>query len=252
METGTIFNIKRFEIHDGPGIRTTVFLKGCPLRCLWCHNPEGMSKAIQTDSRTGKPFGRIVTAEEILPELLEDRLFYETSEGGVTLSGGEPLLQPKFAAELLKLLKKEHIHTAVDTSLYVKDDVLDDVLPLADIFLVDVKAMDDAVHRELTGVSNRKILENLQNIDAFGKPYEIRIPLIPGKNENQIPGIGAFLASLGNVGVVRLLAYHDLGRSKYEALGMDYPMGDARLSAEAYETAFQTLVSCGLNVIHKA
>lgn len=267
---GTIFGIKRFEIHDGDGIRTTVFFKGCPLRCRWCHNPEGLStesivayyaqKCVgctncvdvcpagchrvegkihrfdrQSCTACGSCtevcpqaaltlFGRQVAIEEILPELLADRAFYESSGGGVTVSGGEPLVQADFCRELLKRLKKEGVHTAVDTCGCVDRRAIDAVMPYTDQFLYDVKAIDEAVHICCTGVSNRRILENLAYIDACGKAIEIRIPYVPGMNDGEIAGIGAFLKNFKSVGCVKVLPYHSFAGSKYEALGLENTM----------------------------
>ena len=188
----TIFEIKRFAVHDGDGIRTTVFFKGCPLRCVWCHNPEGLSAIPQTAHYSHKcigcgeckkegfgpsdclgeaytVYGREVLADELLPLLLEDRDFYENSGGGVTLSGGECLIYADFCAELLRRLKAEGIHTAVDTCGYVSREALDKVIPYTDVFLYDIKAADESVHIKCTGVSNRRIIENLRYLDSLGK-----------------------------------------------------------------------------------
>ncbi len=268
--TGKIFDIKRFAIHDGDGIRTTVFFKGCPLRCIWCHNPEGlragtelqyvasrcvgcgncvsacpvschhMENGIHILDRTdcvscGKCAeaclngalslcGRDVTAEEVAGILLEDRSFYESSGGGITLSGGECLLQPDFCAELLCRMKREGVHTAVDTCGYVRREALDKVIPDTDIFLYDIKHMDEAEHIRLTGVSNRPILGNLRYLDDLGKEIEIRIPVIPGCNDGMLPDAAEFLSDFRHVRAVRLLAYNGLAGSKYETVGMENTM----------------------------
>jgi len=263
---GIIASVKHFEIHDGPGVRTTLFLKGCPLRCQWCHNPESLSAAPQLMytarlclhcgacaqvcalhrmdgaahqfDREGcaacgrcvsvcpagalSLSGRRVTAEEILPELLEDRLFFGP-KGGVTLSGGEPLQQSAFACEVLRLLHQEGVHTAVDTTLFASWEVVNAVREHADLFLVDVKAISEDVHIRCTGVSNQRILDNLRRLDAQGMPMEIRVPFIPGMNGGEMEAIAAFLASLRHSYPVRVLPYHDYGVSKYQALGLAYP-----------------------------
>ena len=241
--TATVFEIKRFAVHDGDGIRTTVFFKGCPLRCVWCHNPEGLSALPETAFYPHKclgcgecqredfctedclgearvAYGRTVTVEELLPLLLEDRDFYESSGGGVTLSGGECLMQADFCAELLRALKAQGIHTAVDTCGFVSRDALDKVIPYTDLFLYDLKAYDEEVHLRCTGCSNQRILENLLYLDRRGKSVEIRIPFVPDYNDDQIEKLADFLSPLRCVRGVRILPYHNYAGSKYEALGI--------------------------------
>ena len=279
----TITDIKPMAIHDGPGIRTTVFFKGCSLKCLWCHNPETISPkpqlAYYENKCTGcltcarvcptgaqqnhgaihrfdrslciacgkcvevcpadalQLFGKTVTVEELLPRLLEDRPFYETTGGGVTLSGGECLLQADFCAELLKKLKSEGIHTAVDTCGFVARDAINKVLPYTDLFLYDLKAMDPAVHSQCTGQENQVILHNLQYLDAQGAEIEIRIPFVPGYNDHQVSGIRAFLDSLTRPHPVKLLAYHNYAGSKYAALSMPNTLPPQLPDAEALAAA---------------
>ena len=241
--SATIFEIKRFAVHDGDGIRTTAFLKGCPLRCVWCHNPEGLSgmpeeafyahkciscgecrkegfTAEQCLGEARTLYGREMTVGELLPLLLEDRDFYENSGGGVTLSGGECLLQADFCASLLKELKAAGIGTAVDTCGYVPREAFERVMPYTDVFLYDLKAFDEEVHKRCTGVSNKLILENLRYLDACGCKIEIRIPYVPDYNDGEIEAIARFLSTLKHVTKVRVLAYHSYARSKYEALGL--------------------------------
>lgn len=283
---GTVFDIKRFAVHDGSGIRTTVFLKGCPLKCLWCHNPESLSFKPQlayyvnkclhcgscaavcptgahlmtemghvfnqdvcaacgkcTDACPADAlhlFGKTVTAQDLLPTLLEDREFYVNSNGGVTLSGGECLMQPDFCAELLQLLKAEGIHTAVDTCGFVPRASIEKVLPYTDIFLFDIKAIDPQVHKKCTGQTNELILENLRYIDEMGKAIEVRIPYVPGHNDDQIEKIAAFVKTLENVTAVKVLPYHNYAGSKYEALGMENTLPEGVPSPEAI-TAAQSL-----------
>ena len=242
--TATIFEIKRFAVHDGDGIRTTVFFKGCPMRCVWCHNPEGLSREPQTaryvhkcigcgeckkegfvtESCLGEAlvrYGKEMTEDELLPILLEDRDFYETTGGGVTLSGGECLMQADFCAELLKKLKNEKIHTAVDTCGFVSKDALDKVIPYTDVFLYDIKAFDESIHVKCTGMANKIILENLKYLDSLCKKIEVRIPYVPDYNDGQIEKIADFLATLDHVTKIRVLPYHNYAGSKYEALGME-------------------------------
>jgi len=261
-----ISDLKHFAVHDGDGIRTTVFLKGCCLKCLWCHNPEGIGFKPQiayhenkcigcmecaTVCPTGahgsgdlhefdrekcigcgrcegvclgdalKFYGKTVTVEDLLPELLEDQAFYDNSGGGVTLSGGECLMQADFCAELLKALKEKGIHTAVDTCGFVSRESLDKVMPYTDMFLYDLKAFDEDCHIRCTGQSNKTILENLRYLDSRGKPCEIRIPYVPGYNDDQMEKIAAFLKPLQNITKVKVLAYHNYAGSKYAALGME-------------------------------
>ena len=264
---GRIFEIKRFAVHYGDGIRTTVFLKGCPLRCVWCHNPEGISflpelayhahkciscgecvavcptgahvlengahsfdreKCIACGACTEVCFGEALTlygkdmsVDELLPVLLEDREFYEKSGGGVTLSGGECLVQADFCAELLAALKKEGINTAVDTCGAVSRAAIDKVLPYTDVFLYDVKAYDSFVHKECTGKGNEDILDNLRYIDSCAKAIEIRIPYVPELNAWEVEKIAEFLKGFENITRVRVLPYHNYAGSKYDALEME-------------------------------
>jgi len=246
---GLIFDIQRFSVHDGPGIRTTVFMKGCPLRCRWCHNPEGLSAAPQLQytraecigcKRCGdrsspadaercptgalKVRGQSVTADEITRAVLRDRDFYG-SDGGVTFAGGECLLQADFVAEVLGMLKKEGVHTAVDTSGYVDWQAIEKTLPVTDLYLYDVKCADSALHERNTGVPNARILENLARLDAAGKRIWIRVPVIPDVNDSdeEIAAIAQIISRCTNVEKVTLMPYHTLGVSKYETLGMKVP-----------------------------
>ncbi len=274
-KTGVVFDIQRFSVHDGPGIRTTVFLKGCPLRCLWCHNPEGIfpgpelmffeykclscgtcarvcpEKAIVLVPTEGaKPaldrrkctgcgicaeacpsgawrrVGRTITVEELLSALERDALLYDRSEGGVTFSGGEPLFQPEFLLAALKACKERHIHTTVDTSGHAPTSVLAAIAPCTDLFLFDLKPMDEEEHRRYTGVSNHLIHENLRKLVEWGKPVIVRVPLIPGvtDTDRNIQMLVAFLRELrGGIKKVELLPYHDVAE-KYQRLGRPYDM----------------------------
>ena len=261
-----ISDIKRFAVHDGDGIRTTVFFKGCPLKCLWCHNPEGIAAMPEMAYYAGKCagcgecvkicprmahkikdgehvfernlctacgmcegvcprnalklYGKEYTAREIMPILTQDKMFYDNSGGGVTLSGGECLIHSEFCAELLKMLHEKNIHTAVDTCGFVPKEAFDRVMPYTDIFLYDIKAIDEDTHIKCTGHSNRIILENLKYIDRCGKKTEIRIPYVPGYNSEEKKKILEFISGLKNVTKIRVLAYHNYAGSKYAALGM--------------------------------
>lgn len=268
---GRVFNIQRFSLHDGPGIRTTVFLMGCNLNCLWCHNPEGKSYGIrlqydlkkcigcgacaQTCTKTvhmvtaeehtvdfgrcggcGKCIavcpagalsfsGKEYTPEELTKLILRDKNFFKET-GGVTFSGGEPLLQADFVAETAKRCKEQGVPTVtVDTAGLVSQEAFEKVLPYADNFLFDVKAASEEVHIRGTGVSNSRILENLRWLDAQGKNIYIRVPVIPGINDDpeEIRKIGDIVQELTSVRELRLLPYHTFGREKYATLGDPMP-----------------------------
>ena len=266
-ETGMVTAIKRFAVHDGDGIRTTVFLKGCSLHCLWCHNPEGIAPraqlaffarkciacgacasacpagALRPGERgpvltralcrgcgacekacpTGalRLYGRLWSADEVMAAVREDKCFYEHSGGGVTLSGGECLCQPEFAAAILARCRAEGIRTAVDTCGQVGWEAFERVLPLTDKFLYDIKAIDSALHRRLTGAGNERILENLRRLEARGAAIEVRVPFVPECNAGEMPAIGELLRGFRCVSRVRVLPYHNLAASRYEALGME-------------------------------
>lgn len=287
--TATIFEIKRFAVHDGDGVRTTVFFKGCPLKCVWCHNPEGigfapqlaylkdkcigcgecvsvcpvgahsMTDGVHTYDRAKcvncgkcaeacfgealKLYGKEMTVAELMPILLEDRDFYESSGGGVTLSGGECLIQADFCAKLLRELKKEGIGTAVDTCGYVKKEALDKVMPYTDIFLYDIKAFDSDVHERCTGCKNELILENLRYIDSCGKKIEIRIPYVPEYNSGETEAIGKFLGTLKNLTKVRVLPYHSYAGSKYASLDMKNTLPTVELPTSNEIAAAEELIS---------
>ena len=213
---GLVANIQRFCIHDGPGIRTTVFFQGCPLSCWWCHNPE----CIGFDAAGAKSY----SPEELMEELIKDRIFFEESGGGVTFSGGEPLAQSEFLAQLLERCRKENIHTAIDTSGYVEKKELKKFLQLADLFLYDLKLIDEELHKKYTGVGNEQILENLRFLDENNAGIEIRIPLIPNITDTRenIRDIRDFIHSLKHQHKVQLLPYHKIAEGKYERLELEY------------------------------
>ncbi len=225
---GRIFNIQRFSIHDGPGIRTIVFFKGCYMRCAWCCNPESQEYGIETIVENGKEktVGRDVTVEEIMPELLSDAIFYRRSGGGITLSGGECLAQHEFARDLLEACKNEGLHTAVESTANAPFEKIRAILPFLDLYLMDVKHMDSAKHREYTGVGNELILANARKIAESGVELIIRTPVIPGFNdtEGEIRAISRFAASLPGVKEHHLLPYHRLGQDKYAGLGRSYAL----------------------------
>lgn len=237
--TGRIFDIQRYSVHDGPGIRTVVFLKGCFLRCQWCCNPESQSYDIQKMRVIGKDkwIGKDVTVEEVLDEVLKDRSYYFKSGGGVTLSGGEVLFQPDFTVALLKTFKENGLHTAIESTAFAQFETIQRVLPYLDLYLMDIKHVDEAKHQAYTGQSNKVILENARRIADSGMHLIIRVPVIPGFNdtEEEIGAIAKFTESLGMVHELHLLPYHRLGQDKYEGIGRDYtlkgiePLGEERM-----------------------
>ena len=226
---GMVFDIQRFSISDGPGIRTTVFLKGCNLRCAWCHNPESVSPEPQ--EMDGELCGKEMSCPEVMEVVRRDAAFYQNSGGGMTLSGGEPLLQPEFALELLKWCREEQIHTAVDTAGNVPYAVFEKIISYTDLFLFDLKAASPELHREGTGVDNRMILENLQRLDV---PKWIRIPVIPGYNDNQkeLEAMSERIRDVPMVERICLLPFHRLGFAKYQKLGIANPCDGQREPGE--------------------
>ncbi len=294
---GVIFSVKRFAVHDGDGIRTTVFFKGCPLRCAWCHNPEGLLKAnqlafmpdkciscgecaaacpvsahiIDSEKQThvlnrdacilcGKCakvclgdaltyYGERVSVEKLLPRLLEDREFFASSGGGVTLSGGECLEQYAFCSELLAALKEENINTAIDTCGFVPREALDAVLPYTDTFLYDIKAFHKDVHIRCTSQSNRLILENLKYLDSVGAAVEIRMPFVPGYNDGEVGPIAEFLSGFSCITKLRVLPYHRYALSKYESLAMPANLPEVIPSKEQIAQAEACFRSYGLTVV---
>lgn len=276
--TGTVVDIKRFAVHDGDGIRTTLFLKGCPLKCVWCHNPESISakpqlsyiekKCIGCGECVGvcpvgahsvdenghffdrekciacgkceaeclgealKLYGAQMSVGELVPILLEDKSFYETSGGGITLSGGECLLQADFCAEILKEMKKHGVSTAVDTCGFINKKAIDTVFPYTDVFLYDIKAIDSDVHKKCTGQSSDIIMENLFYIDEKGGKLEIRYPYVPEMNDGEVEKIADVLVKLKNLVKMRVLPYHNFAGSKYTAVGMENTMPNVPLPTD--------------------
>jgi pyruvate formate lyase activating enzyme len=304
MTTGMIFDIKKYSINDGPGIRTTVFLKGCPLDCWWCHNPESKSskpelmvranrcvrcaecvgacplgainplpnpssqgRGAMTTNRTicdncgicaetcyngaRELLGREMTVAQVMREIERDVPFFDQSKGGVTFSGGEPLLQRKFLAEVLRACRAHDIHTVVDTSGFASWEVIDGIRGDVNLFLYDLKSMNDERHKHYTGVSNTLILENLQRLSVVGAKCVVRIPLIPGVNDDEenLLASGEFLARLKSLVAVDLMGYHEIAKGKYEALGMEYRLPEMKApSAEKMQLAAKMLEDFGLNV----
>jgi len=263
--TGWVFDVQRYSLHNGPGIRSTVFLKGCPARCLWCHNPESQAfgpEVVRIESRCascgtcanvcphGAPApgsglctacgacveacpacarqmaGREMSVAEVMAEVLKDRVFYEESGGGATFSGGEPLAQLPFLTGLLEACRAEGLHTAVDTCGFAAREALLRLGPLVDLFLFDVKLLDDARHREWTGLPVAPILDNLRALVAAGATVRARIPLVPGFTdaEPDLHASAALLASLPGLQGVDLIPFHRTAAAKAHRLGRDYPL----------------------------
>ncbi len=222
-----IFNIQHYAVNDGPGIRTTVFFKGCPLNCIWCHNPESISPGIEqyetTETledntfRVMKNVGYRLPVKELLKELLKDKTFYEESGGGVTFSGGEPLLQHEALFEMCGLCKENDLHMVLDTSGMADKNVFLKSISKTDLVLFDIKIIDLHLHKKYTGIGNKQILQNLQHLDESGQPYHARIPLIPGITDTSrnLEDIFDVIKKLSNIKQVDLLPYHDISRSKY-------------------------------------
>jgi pyruvate formate lyase activating enzyme len=236
---GLIFSVKRYSVHDGPGIRVTFFMKGCPLNCLWCHNPEGISpfpeNVILTNRVGDREFhsneevGKYYSVSEILEIIKKEEVFMNQSKGGITFSGGEPLLQHEFLFEALKACKEKGYHTAVDTSGYSPAENYRSIIPFTDLFLFDIKHLDEPKHIELTGVSNIGILDNYRLILESGKDIMVRIPVIPGCNDDtdHLERLIGFLTATKSSSLkkINLLPFHKIGSSKYKRFNIPYRMG---------------------------
>jgi len=237
--TGIIFDLKKYAIHDGPGIRTTVFLKGCPLNCWWCHNPESQKPEPESRGKFNQKsnlkllqqkddlIGKKVTVREVMEEIEKDIIFYDESRGGATFSGGEPLVQEEFLLELLKECKRKDIHTAVDTCGFAPFSVFEKINSFVDLYLYDIKIWDDKLHQKFTGVSNNLIHDNLIRLSKLNKNICIRIPLIPGivDTEDNITALIRFISTLKNIKQVDLLPYNKIGEGKYAKLNRKSLLG---------------------------
>jgi len=219
---GLIFNIEEFAIYDGPGIRTAVFFKGCPLECIWCHNPEGINMSTELMIKTGRICGYEISAPELAAKLRKNEDFYKSSGGGVTISGGEPFEQSEFLFELLNELRG--LHTAIETSGYVSSGIFKKALDYASLIIMDIKHADSDIHKKLTGIDNGQILANLEILKSSQTPFIIRVPLIPGINDGDenLRETAELIAGADNLVQVELLPYNKLTGAKYKALGREY------------------------------
>lgn len=296
LQQGNIFNVQRFTIHDGPGMRTELFLKGCPLRCEWCSNPEGLKTYIQPGvykskcishkncgaceevcpepevlkfvrgkissidrdkcvnclacydacpSEAIKQWGKMMTVDECMKIIRKDRGYYERSGGGVTVSGGEPLLQSDFVTELFKVCKEEGISTCFESTLYVKWEEIEKVLPFTDLVISDLKHMDTNIHKKYTGVQNERILENMKMLVKKGYELILRIPVIPGVNDDMknIEDTADFILQEldGRVRTLQLLSFMRLGEEKYKSLDMPYKMAGIRVNRKSFQKHVEKL-----------
>lgn len=289
--TGEIFDIKRFAVHDGPGIRCTAFFKGCPLRCMWCHNPEGMRSGVEISCQAASCIacgacvtacpqraiapaasgveidrerclrceactavcpghaltakGYAVTHRVLVKEFEKEAVFFATSGGGITLSGGDPLFQPAFARAVLESAKAAGLHTAVETCLYAARESVQALLEVTDLWLCDIKLLEDEAHKRLTGCSNKLILQNYQLLLERGCALLTRIPVIPGCTDTaeNLEAIGRYIASVNPRGTVELMFYNPLGQAKYKAYGMEYGLKGKEPYTAQQQKQFKEMVS---------
>lgn len=226
---GIVFDIKRFAIHDGPGIRTSIFFKGCPLSCWWCHNPESRKVGIEHLDFQFKgcdSIGWESSAEDLLKEIEKDRIFFEESGGGVTFTGGEPILQSDFLQEMAQLFKNADLHLTLDTTGFASSEKFKSATELMDLVLFDLKHMNEEKHFQYTGVSNKPILRNLEYLVEIGKPVHIRYPMIPGVNDDleNLDEMSNYLIQLEKIKRIHLLPYHKIAAGKYDKLAVENKM----------------------------
>ena len=271
VETGIVFDVKRYALHDGPGIRVAVHLKGCPLSCWWCHNPESRLFTPQTLFRAERCIscgvcaaradacpsgarelcGKEASVDNLMARILKERIFFDQSGGGVTLGGGEPLCQPSFALALLRDCREREIHTAVDTCGFVERSVLMEAAAFTDLFLYDVKHMNPEKHLKYTGADNEVILSNLMALGEAGALINARIPFIPGLNadEKNLRSAGAFLRRVKGISRVNLLPYHNAAEAKHRRWNLEYKLqGLTAPSEDMLKKGAAILESCGLQV----
>jgi pyruvate formate lyase activating enzyme len=294
---GYITHIQHFSIHDGSGIRTTVFLKGCNLKCYWCHNPETLNpkpeiqlfpekcigcgecitscpQSAHVIQKGNKVFlrercigcgkctegcfagslilvGKKVTSDFVVEDLLQDKEFYETSGGGITISGGEPLFQHEFTFEILKKCKEKGIHTAIESNIAWNWERIELLIPVTDLFIFDIKMRNSKLHKKATGLSNELVLSNAKKLDEAGVPIIVRTPVISGLNDNmeEIGGIAEFISTLKSVLYYELLPYHPLGISKYKSIGKNYDFTQtSRPSKESLSNLLKSIEHYGISV----
>lgn len=292
---GNVFNVQRFTIHDGPGLRTELFLKGCPLRCEWCSNPESQKKnsepgvyktkciskkkcglcekscehnALQfyrgklvsidrnlctncmkcvdaCPAEAIKQWGKLMTVEECMNVIIKDRGFYERSGGGVTVSGGEPLLQADFVAELFKACREEKIQTCCESAFYIKWTEIEKLIPLTDIWIVDIKHMNSVKHKEHIGTVNTQILKNIKRLTKYTDDIILRIPIIPGFNDDMenIEATADFILNemKNKIRTLQLLSFMRLGEEKYQSLGMPYKMENTKVNRRSFQKKIEGL-----------
>jgi pyruvate formate lyase activating enzyme len=258
---GVVFDIKHFALHDGPGIRQTIFLKGCPLKCWWCHNPESQNSKIESYFKYNKiddvsvknkvTIGKYYTAKEIINEIEKDIVFFDESNGGVTFSGGEPLLYTDFLKPILLHCNNKYIHTALDTCGYAPEEKFLSIVDNIDLYLYDIKFIDDDKHIKYTGVSNKIILNNFRLLSEKNKNIIVRLPLIPGINstDKDIELLINFLKQFNNVSQIDILPYHNISKSKYQRLNIEYKLPDVEeFSSDEIEIIKQRLIKAGFKV----